>query len=307
MNQFFTSWYYATNFATTQAALAITGIIDDVDPDKKANGLLNDLLTAFGLGLAFVGIPEVEAIEPAVKTIAWIVLTAAQQAPGVVKALWPTGTGTQTWQMSSLSDSLDSLSTQFQGHINNALQSVQSDVPSFIAFAGGGVFSSPSPPSLPNETYGLDAAFKTYLVSTALTANNHQFVMYIDAVKPSTCTYDTNTGLCTSFVSSDGSDWYSTNSNAQYNLDPDPNMLPDIINNNYTTGRQLFDGAATCNGMWDTAKEAWQANMTQNTGYPSPKDTGVFSISAAGLDFSCLSQATVYLNAIGDVSGSWSV
>lgn len=166
LNQVFTSWYYATDFATTQAALAITGIIDDVDPDKKASGLLNDLLTAFSLGFAFIGIPEVEATELAVKTIASIVLTAAQQAPGVIKALWPTGHGTQTRQMESLSDSLGALTTQFQDNINNALQLVQSDIPSFLAFAGRSVFSDHSPPSLPNETYGLEAAFKTYLVST---------------------------------------------------------------------------------------------------------------------------------------------
>ena len=76
-------------YATTQAQLAIDGIISDVDPNKKASGLKDDLLLALTLGLAFLGGPEAEAVGQVAATAAKALVTALQQAPGAVKALWP--------------------------------------------------------------------------------------------------------------------------------------------------------------------------------------------------------------------------
>jgi len=97
MNNLFNSWYTAIQFATTQAALAITPIINEIDPEKKSNFLLSDILSALTAGLALLGVPEVSAaIEATVSTtvtaVAHIVSVGIQQAPGVAKAIWPAGT-----------------------------------------------------------------------------------------------------------------------------------------------------------------------------------------------------------------------
>ena len=76
-------------YATTQAQLAIESIISDVDPNKKASGLKDDILLALTLGLAFLGGPEAGAVGQVAATSAKVLVTALQQAPGAVKALWP--------------------------------------------------------------------------------------------------------------------------------------------------------------------------------------------------------------------------
>ena len=76
-------------YATTQAQLAINGIISDVDPNKQASGLKDDILLALTLGLAFLGGPEAEVVGQVAATSAKVLVTALQQAPGAVKALWP--------------------------------------------------------------------------------------------------------------------------------------------------------------------------------------------------------------------------
>lgn len=89
LNQFFSSWYTSMAYATTQALLAIDGIVSDVDPNKKASGLKDDILLVLTLGLAFLGGPEVEAVGHVAATAAKALVIAPQQAPAVVKALWP--------------------------------------------------------------------------------------------------------------------------------------------------------------------------------------------------------------------------
>ena len=180
LNQFFSSWYTSMAYATTQAQLAIDGIVTDVDPNKKASGLKDDILLALTLGLAFLGGPEAEAVGQVAATAAKTLITALQQAPGAVKALWPQGsTDTQIWQMASLSDDLGNLDSSIRARINAGLELVQTDVPTFLAFAAGGQFSMPSPPSIDKETAGLEAALKTYLVSKALDSNNYMGIISI--------------------------------------------------------------------------------------------------------------------------------
>ena len=55
---------------------------------------------------------------------------------------------------------------------NIGLQVVMSDLPSFLAFASSGAFSSNSVPSIPAETEGMDLALKTFLLTTDMTAND---------------------------------------------------------------------------------------------------------------------------------------
>jgi len=178
MNNLFNSWYTAIQFATTQAALAITPIINEIDPEKKSNFLLSDILSALTAGLALLGVPEVSAaIEATVSTtvtaVAHIVSVGIQQAPGVAKAIWPAGTvSSQNIQIGDLDAELGKLDSDLSNRINSGLQEFMTDVPSFLAFASNGSFSGSNLPSLPAQTESLDIGFKTYLLTTAMSHND---------------------------------------------------------------------------------------------------------------------------------------
>ncbi len=178
MNNLFNSWYTAIQFATTQAALAITPIINEIDPEKKSNFLLSDILSALTAGLALLGVPEVSAaIEATVSTtvtaVAHIVSVGIQQAPGVAKAIWPAGTASsQNIQIEDLDAELGKLDSDLSNRINSGLQEIMTDVPSFLAFASNGSFSGSNLHSLPAQTESLDIGFKTYLLTTAMSHND---------------------------------------------------------------------------------------------------------------------------------------
>ncbi|KAL8951818.1 MAG: hypothetical protein Q9222_002234 [Ikaeria aurantiellina] len=310
LNQFFSTWYTAMAYATTQAGLAVDGIVQDVDPNKKASGLKEEILTALIAGFAFLAGPEAAVVGQAAAAGAKVLVTALQQAPGVVKALWPQGTtDTQNWQMANLKDTLGSLDKEIRGRINAALQLVMTDPPTFLDFAANGQFSMPSPPSLDEQTANLDEALKTYLLSKALDANGYDVLLQIGQNRQhyhsqaqAGCNFYTSTGIC----NGDSGIWHSNNSNADYILAPkggtaDNSQAVTITKNafekGYSSGRALFDAAATCNGLWDTPREAWKDGLTTFQPYPRPEGVQLFSVSRTGIDFSCLSQLTVFLQA----------
>ena len=176
LNNFSTNWYLALNFASSQAALIIPSLITLVDPDKTSSFVLGDVLTAFTAGFAFLSVPEISAvafgIEEATVTAAKALIAGLQQAPGVGKAIWPTGTlSSQLVQMGDLAGTLGKLDSEVGDMINNGLQLLMSDVPSFVNFASTGSWSGGSPYSLPNTAKGLELGLKTFLVSTAMAKN----------------------------------------------------------------------------------------------------------------------------------------
>ncbi|KAL8712747.1 MAG: hypothetical protein Q9220_002955 [cf. Caloplaca sp. 1 TL-2023] len=311
LNRFFSTWYTAMAYATTQAGLAVDGIIQDVDPNKKASGLKEQILTGLIAGFAFLAGPEAAVVGQAAATAAKVLVTALQQAPGVVQALWPSGTtDTQNWQMANLKDTLGSLDKDIRSRIDDALQLVMTDPPTFLAFAANGQFSMPSPPSLDEQTDSLDQALKTYLLSKALDANAYQVVLQIGenrqqhhGAAQADCDFYTSTGVC----NGDSGLWHSNNSNADYFLNPKAGTIDrsqsvtitkDAFEKEYSSGRALFDAAATCNGLWDTPREAWKDGLTVWHPYPRPEGVQLFSVSRTGIDFSCLSQLTVFLQYI---------
>lgn len=79
------------NAAGQPAASIIDEIIQEVDPKVKTHNVLNDILTALTAGLAFI--PEVgPAASTSVKVATKALTVGVQQAPGVAKAIWPSGT-----------------------------------------------------------------------------------------------------------------------------------------------------------------------------------------------------------------------
>lgn len=168
INNFFTTWYFALEFAAQQASQSISEIIKTIDPLKKTN-VLNDVLTVLSIGLAFIAMPELEGVEAATKAIGSLVVTAIAQAPAIGKTLWPIGTvDSELYQIGELQNLLANIDSQLLDVLQRGLIAVESNITQFLAFANTGNFSGPDPPSLYNDTVGLDIAFKTYLVSTAL-------------------------------------------------------------------------------------------------------------------------------------------
>ena len=90
VNAFFNDWYNAIQFATTNTSLSITPIVTAVNPVKSTPIAFGDLLSALVAGLAFIGAPAFTATIAA-SASAQAFVTGLQQAPGLVKALWPTG------------------------------------------------------------------------------------------------------------------------------------------------------------------------------------------------------------------------
>ena len=176
INNFFTNWYLALHLASAQAALVIPALITLVDPDKSSNFILGDVLSALSAGLAFLSVPEISAaafgIEEATVAAAKALVAAIQQAPGVSKAIWPSGTtSSQVVQIGDLAQKLGDVDSEVSDMINSGLELLMSDVPSFVSFASTGAWSGGDPYSLPNTVKGLDLALKTFLVSTAISKN----------------------------------------------------------------------------------------------------------------------------------------
>ena len=111
-------------------------------------------------------------LEAIVRIAAQAISVGLQQAPGIAKAMWPSGTtDSQIFQISALDEQLSAAVNQVETVINNGLGLIMSDLPTFVNFASSGAFSGSQSMSLPNETQGLDFALKTYMTSESLLQN----------------------------------------------------------------------------------------------------------------------------------------
>jgi len=241
---------------TIQALLQDQDLINELDPIQKTNFFLSDLLTALTASLAFIGAPEIGAV---LSVAAKGVLDAVQQAPGVAKAIWPTGTeDSQPIQRGALDRGLSQINTNLTNAITNSLSAVMTDVLSFSQFASTGIFTGPAYVSLPDATAIFGLAFRTYVLSTAMTANKWIAAPQCDLTREDVesyvsgkgCTLDAN-NICS------GSDhnvntWYSDSTACSYTLihrgagASEYDLMNDIVNNSWSTLEQLFDGALNC-------------------------------------------------------------
>ena len=135
INQVFNSLYTAVGNANTLASESIGAIIELLNPTRPPkNLLLNDLLTALSAGLALIPGAESGIIN--------LVVHAAQQAPGVVKYLFPVGTTeTQINQWASISNEVGTLVQTYQTNVSQIIPAINNDVTNFIAYASTGGFS----------------------------------------------------------------------------------------------------------------------------------------------------------------------
>lgn len=288
INDFFTSWYNALDSASISALLVAQPIINEIDPEQKSRFALNDLLEALTVGLAFL--PAVgEGLSVAADTGLEVLRTALQEAPGVAEAIWPSGTSdSKTIQLANIDTELAQASSNFTAGILHALSMVMSDVPSFVAFAQDGSFSGEDEVSLPSDASALGLALNTYVLSTAMTANQWHSFPYtsmtredIESSVPGSggfdCTFGEN-NICTNAEHSVNV-YYSDATARAYSLpysgaDPDLNpftLMNDVVANDWSALEALFDGAFNCTaaGGFEESLDFFKGNE---------------------LDFSCVSQ-----------------
>ena len=294
INDFYTTWFEALAFASSQAATIIQSVINEIDPDKKTNMILHDILTALTVGLAVLGVPEIGVgllgLEATTETIASTLLVCLQNAPGVAAAIWPTGTeSSKNVQIGDLESELGNLVNETSQAINAGLQLLMSDMPSFVGFASTGAFSGPTLPSLPAQTEGLDMALRTYIVSSAMSHNNWQvYGAYNTSDGGSGKTNDSLTEIINLNADANGINrnndmWYSQATNRLFLMGTQNNqklgvggqLMEDIVSNKWGTLPLLLDGGFNC---------TWSGNNLKGNGLINFQPDGK-------IDFTCLSQA----------------
>ena len=190
-----------------------------------------------------------------------------QQAPGVAKAMWPSGTtDSKFFQISALDTQLSASVQQLTDIIDGALKLIMSDVPTFVNFADSGMFSGHESLSLPNTTTGLDFALKTYMTSESLLQNGwFGAVMgtftpeqtYSPSVFGPQCANVTGGVICSetgdsSQYDQSGGLFWSERSNRQYLLSKHSGdaysypILNAINANGWADLATLFDGSYDC-------------------------------------------------------------
>ncbi|KAL8813088.1 MAG: hypothetical protein Q9200_000555 [Gallowayella weberi] len=298
----------ATNFAAIRSALAVPSIISTLDPEKKADTTLSIILTALTAGLAFLALPAVGAAVPAATTLVGSILTTSlQQAPSVAQAIWPQGDeNSQIVQIGDLQAELADLNSQIAKMLNAGLSSIMTDVNAFAKFASSTEFSGQEIPSLPTETEGLDLAFKTYLVTRAMSAN--EWLAYwgppdntddgswsnstaSSNAKKFVCNLKSN-GICDT-IDSRGvprlcqpEDWSEYTSNTSHRA-----YYPTHAANEPTS-------AAVANAIadkgWGSLEMVFDGGYNCSVNHPDGATTAVKVSGETGrLDFSCLSQLRV--------------
>lgn len=207
--------------------------------------------------------------------------------------MWPSGTAdSQTEQLANLDSYLSQLDQNFTTQITQGLYIIMSDVPSFNGFASSGQFSGPDDLSLPADSDELALGLRTFILSSAMSANKWSAVTTDDLTMADVassvpgsrgfgCTFNAN-NICTS--SDNVSHVFYSNSTARaYELilkgaGPDPtSLMNEIVSKEWSTLEQLFDGAYNCS--------------TAPGGSGIGKPLNLFN--GTEIDFACMSQLTI--------------
>ncbi|KAL8706127.1 MAG: hypothetical protein Q9201_000829 [Fulgogasparrea decipioides] len=96
-----------------------------------------------------------------------------QQAPGVARALWPSGDDlSRTYQIGQLQSQVQNISVELGNTLSRGLHLLMTDVPTFVEYADNGRYSNNNPPLDPNSLKNnLATILQTYLVSESLKQN----------------------------------------------------------------------------------------------------------------------------------------
>ncbi|KAM0802347.1 hypothetical protein BDR22DRAFT_819880 [Usnea florida] len=251
VNAFFNDWYNALQFATTNTSLSITPIVTAVNPVKSTTIAFGDILSALVAGLAFIGAPAFTATIAA-SASAQALVTGLQQAPGLVKALWPTGSAeSQIIQIGNLDSALSSESTQISSRINAGLWSLMSSQKSFALFASSGAFSADPGLSIPQDVAQISTGLQLFVLSKALNANKYRAQILPTAsiasgAEPSLCDWKKGQDVCyhnDTLLGGVVFDLEKTDANdGNHGL----SMASTIIQGGWASPQSLYQGAYDC-------------------------------------------------------------
>ncbi len=265
-------------------------LVLEIDPIQKTNLLLSDLLSALTAGLSFIAAPELSGLAG---TAAKALVTGLKMAPSVAKAIWPSGTSdSQNEQLADLDSYLSQIDQNFTAQITQGLYIIMSDVPSFNGFASSGQFSGPNNLSLPADSDILALGLRTFILSSAMSANKWSAVTYEDLTMADVessvpgsrgfdCTFGSN-NICTDSKRATHV-FYSNATTRTYEVvlkgaGPDPTtLMNDIVNKEWSNLEQLFDGAYNC------------SVAPGGSGIGKPLDL----FNGTAIDFACMSQLPI--------------
>ncbi|KAI9852206.1 MAG: hypothetical protein M1838_001443 [Thelocarpon superellum] len=263
INNFFNSWYLATNFAATHAGTKIRKIVALLDPPKKKGVLLQDLITALLVGLAFipgaVDIALCEGMEVLMHVAVASAMTALVVAPGVVKFLFPMATtDTSTVQIADLESQLSSLTQNIVARLAPGLRIGLNDIENFVLMASTGAFSGKPAFALDEQVDGLDLGLTTFLVSVCLGNNGWEGVVATDTdvsqigkngTRPQyelDCDQYDPYGVCNAwYYDSTGQNTYTLINYGSPKQNPYA-KLEGMFSAGWTTGQMLFANAQAC-------------------------------------------------------------
>lgn len=313
VNNLFTTYYTALQYATTRTDLVIPSIVSAIDK-KKAESPLGDLPSALTVGLAFLAVPSFGAafeVSQVIESTAKTFSTGPQQAPGLVKALWPTGTDeSQMIQISQTDSELAKSISVLSQRFTDTLGLLMTDVPTFLSFAGTGLWTTSQSLSLPQQTTGLTHALYNYITSEVLAKNGWVgTVVELDpskypslqsleqgALSPSLALHcNATTNICESNDKSQTWFW-SSNTHRVFSMFgpdfPDYNntwnkVMHEIVDNQWADLETLLDGAFNCTFQGRAGKDI------------------VYVDSEGGLDTSCLSRLPIAAPRNGCWPGSY--
>ena len=273
INQVFNSYWQGMGNANAIAAENIGAIVQLLDPPKKTNVHLNEVLLALGTALQFLNVVSLAGL---VKGI----VIANQQSPQVFKNLVPVGpTDSQIAQMIDLSSSLGSIVQQYQQNIADSIPLIVNDVDTFVNFASTGQFQVNPLPNIAVASDQLLTGLQTFVISRALTANNVIITRANNTNITALAAGGANNGLsyttgCENGYDSNnscGSFWYDNTTNTTYSLDNPKNMYDDFnsirqqIFSNWTTPESLYRGAAECHDIGGSNGQLDQFLILGNT------------------------------------------
>ena len=216
-----------------------------------------------------------------------------QLAPSVASAIWPSGTeDSQSEQLAKLDTYLSQIDQNFTAQITQGLYTIMSDVPSFNGFASSGQFSGPNNLSLPSDSDDLALGLRTFILSSAMTANKWSAVTHDDLTMadvassvPESGGYDCTFGANNICTSSDKAThvFYSNSTARAYELivegaGPDPtSFMNEIVDKEWSYLEMLFDGAYNC------------SIAPGGSGIGKPLDL----FNGTAINFACLSQLSI--------------
>ena len=262
INDLFTTWYNALQYAANEALSIVQQVINEVDLPQNTNFILRDILFALTVGLAYIAGPGTGGLTGLIFATAFAgkaFLRGANQAPTVARGMWPAGTESSIMIQigdieSELNSALGNTSTMF----NSGLELLMSDMPAFVDFASTGMFSGSQDLSLPKEVDGLDIALRTFIVSNAMSSNGWHASVAVDVTRDdiasnvagsggSDCSWHgPNDEFCGDYI------WYSDATMRAFtltgtqNLNGTMQLLNDILTSEWSTLPMLFDGAYNC-------------------------------------------------------------